>query len=131
MRIRVILAVLAVFVLWSVLDVIIHGVVLGPVYQASSELWRAPEAMKPIYIHVAVLLSALAFTAIYTGFLSDKRPGTGLAYGFLWGLASGVSRGFFAYATTPISFDLAVIWILVPLVEASLAGLLLGLTIKE
>jgi hypothetical protein len=126
-----VLTVLAVFVLWSVLDVILHVAILGPVYQASSELWRAPEAMKPLYIHAAVLLSAFVFTTIYTGFFSDKRPGNGLSYGFLWGAANGVAKGFFTYATTPVSFDLAVIWILGAIVEAALAGLLLGYVIKE
>ena len=128
---RILLTVLTVFALWSTLDIVIHVKILGPVYQASAELWRAPEAMKPLYIHAAVLLSAFVFTTIYTGFFSDKRPGNGLAYGFLWGAANGVAKGFFTYATTPVSFDLAVIWILGAIVEAALAGLLLGYMIKE
>lgn len=128
---KTLLAVIAVFVLWSALDLILHVGILGPVYQATAEMWRAPSMMKPGYIHAAVLLSSIAFTAIYAGLIKDKRLGTGLSYGFLWGLASGFTMGFCTYAVQPISFELAVIWTLGDVVKATLAGLLLGAMIKE
>jgi hypothetical protein len=125
------LAVIAIFVLWSLLDLILHVGILGPVYQATAELWRAPSMMKPGYIHVAVLLSSIAFTAIYAGLIKDKRLGTGLSFGFLWGVAHGFAMGFCTYAVQPIPFELAVIWTLGSVVKATLAGLLLGAMIKE
>ncbi len=128
---KTLLAVIAVFVLWSVLDLILHVGILGPVYQATSEMWRAPSLMKPGYIHASVLLSSIVFTAIYAGLIKDKRLGTGLSFGFLWGAANGFAMGFCTYAVQPISFELAVIWTLGGVVKATLAGLLLGAMIKE
>jgi hypothetical protein len=128
---KTLLAVIAIFVLWSLLDLILHVGILGPVYQATAELWRAPSMMKPGYIHVAVLLSSIAFTAIYAGLIKDKRLGTGLSFGFLWGVAHGFAMGFCTYAVQPIPFELAVIWTLGSVVKATLAGLLLGAMIKE
>ena len=37
---RTLLAVLAVFVMWSVLDFVIHGLILGSIYMATPHLWR-------------------------------------------------------------------------------------------
>lgn len=128
---RTLLATAAVFILWSMLDMVIHGMILAPVYQAIGWMWRAPEEMKIGIINSAVFLSAVAFTAIYAGLIKDKRIGTGLAYGFLWGAANGFSMGFCTYAVQPIPFEMAVIWTLGALVESSLAGLLLGLMIRE
>ena len=128
---RILLTVLTVFALWSTLDIVIHVKILGPVYQASAELWSPLEAMKPLYIQVALLLSALVFTTIYAGLIKEKRPGIGLAYGFLWGAANGVSRGFCAYATQPIPYEIVIVWILGTIVEAALAGLVVGYIIKE
>jgi hypothetical protein len=128
---RILLTALTVFALWSTLDIVIHVKILGPVYQASAELWSPLEAMKPLYIQIALLLSALVFTTIYAGLIKEKRPGIGLAYGFLWGAANGVSRGFCAYATQSIPYEIVVVWILGTIVEAALAGLVVGYIIKE
>jgi predicted cobalt transporter CbtA len=128
---KALLAVGAVFVVWSALDLIQHVLILGPVYQANADLWRAPDAMKPAYIHTAVLLSSIAFTAIYAGLIKDRRPGTGLSYGFLWGVANGFAMGFCTYAVQPIPFELAVVWTLGSIIEASLAGLMLGGMLKN
>lgn len=124
-------SVLLVFILWSVFDFVIHGLILAPLYEETAHLWRPADEMKILHIHTAVLLSALAFTAIYAGLIKDKRPGTGLAYGFLWGAAHGFSMGFCTYAVQPIPFEMAVIWMLGTLVQSAVAGLLLGITIKE
>jgi hypothetical protein len=37
---RFVLAVLAVFIAWAVLDFVIHGVLLQATYQATPALWR-------------------------------------------------------------------------------------------
>ena len=43
---RIVLAVIAVFVLWQVLDFVIHGLILMKTYQATASLWRPRPEMK-------------------------------------------------------------------------------------
>ena len=43
---KVVLAIVAVFVLCSVLDFFIHNVLLGSTYEATAELWRPMGEMK-------------------------------------------------------------------------------------
>ena len=37
---KIIIAIIAVFILWSILDFVIHGVLLSEAYKATVELWR-------------------------------------------------------------------------------------------
>ena len=37
---RIILAVVAVFIAWSILDFILHGLLLRSTYEATANLWR-------------------------------------------------------------------------------------------
>jgi len=63
-----ILAILAVFVTWSVLDYIIHGLILAPSYAATAHLWRPMEEMKQGLMHITTLITAVTFVSIYSLF---------------------------------------------------------------
>ncbi len=42
---RIFLGTIAVFAAWSVLSLVMHGLILGPSYAATAHLWRPPEEM--------------------------------------------------------------------------------------
>ncbi len=123
---RYLLAVLAVFISWSVLDYVIHELILGASYVATAELWRPMEEMKMGLLSFVTLVSSIAFVGIYAGFFAEKGIGTGLKYGLLFGLAAGVSMGYGSYAVMPIPYYMALTWFLGIMVEATVAGLLIG-----
>jgi len=128
---RSVLAVFVLFVLWSALDFIIHGVILCTAYEATASLWRPVPEMKLNLMHLVSLIYVFAFVAIYVRLINNKGPFTGLIYGLLFGLSSGISMGFGSYSVMPISLLIAWVWFLGTLVELTLGGLLLGLIIRK
>lgn len=128
---KVVFSVIAVFIVWTVLDFVVHWVILLPAYNATSSLWRPMREMKMPLLHLSVLISVVAFVCIYSQFFSRKGVATGLKYGLWYGLGTGVSMGYGSYAVMPIPYHMALVWFLGTLVEATLGGLIVGSIIGE
>ena len=43
---KLLLTILAVFITWVVMDMVIHGLLLGKSYMATADLWRPMDDMK-------------------------------------------------------------------------------------
>jgi hypothetical protein len=128
---RIALAVLAVFVAWSVIDLIIHGVILSSSYAATASLWRPMGEMNMSVMYLSVLISAVTFALMYSLLVAKKGLATGLTYGLLFGVATGVSMGFGSYAVMPITFYMAFTWFLGSVIEAAVGGVIVGWVIRE
>jgi hypothetical protein len=128
---RITLAVVAVFVAWSVLDFVIHGVILAQTYKDTAQLWRPMEQMKMGLMRVVVGISAVVFVCLYACFVGKKSVGTALRFGLLFGLGAGISMGYGTYAVQPIPYRIALTWFLGTVVECAVAGLLVGAMVKE
>ena len=75
---RYLLAVLAVFVAWSVMDFVIHGIILASAYASSPQLWRPMAEMKMGQMYGTVLVAAAAFVGIYAWFIAERSVKRGL-----------------------------------------------------
>lgn len=128
---KYLLSVVAVFVLWSALDFLIHGVILSQAYQATAWLWRPMAEMKIGLMHFVTLVIAAVFVGIYVLLVNPKSVKTGLLYGLLLGLFSGVPMAFGTYSYMPITMDIAAVWFLGAMIEMALAGLCIGAIIKD
>lgn len=128
---RPILAVIAVFLTWSILDLVIHGTLLDPLYQATADLWRPVEEMKMALMYAVSIATAACFVMIYTFLVTHKSLAAGLKLGALFGLASGVSMGWGFYGYMPIPLSLAWGWFLSILINFVLAGVLVGAIVKS
>jgi hypothetical protein len=128
---RIVLAVVAVFVAWSAIDFVIHGMILASSYEATARLWRPMEEMKLWVMHLAGLITALAFVCIYALLIAEKGIGSGLKYGLLFGLGTGVSMGFGTYAFLPIPLFMAIAWFVGTLVETLVGGVIVGSIIRK
>jgi hypothetical protein len=128
---KIALATIAVFAAWSVMDFIIHGMILGPSYAATASLWRPMGEMKMGVMYVAVFISAIAFVMIFSQFFTKKGMAAGLKYGLWFGLSAGVSMGYGSYSVMPIPYHMALSWFLGSLIEAAIGGLILGAIFKE
>ncbi|MBI5383446.1 MAG: hypothetical protein HZA90_02025 [Verrucomicrobia bacterium] len=128
---RILLAVLAVFVAWQVLDFVIHGLILMKSYQETASLWRPMNEMKFGLMRLVGLVAAGTFVLMYAWLVRDKSVATGLKFGLLFGLGTGASMGFGNYCVMPVPVFLAVVWFLGSVVEAVVAGLLVGWIVKE
>ena len=128
---KVILSVVVVFVAWSAMDFVMHGVILGPSYAATASLWRPMGEMKMGLMYFTVLIAALAFVLIYWLFFSRKGIATGLTYGLLFGLATGVPMGYGSYSVMPIPYSMAFTWCFGSVIEAIVGGVIVGSIIRE
>ena len=126
---KIVLGGLAVFVAWSVLDFIIHGVILRGAYEATMQMWRPMAEMKTVLTYVVVLLVAFIFAAIYAWLVRPKNVNCGFQFGLLWGLAAGLSMGYGSYAVMPIPYGMAFTWFAGTVVEGIVAGFLVGLIV--
>lgn len=128
---RIVLAVLAVFVAWSVMDIVIHGLILGPTYMDTAQMWRPEKEMKMGLMRFVVFVSAITFVSLYSCFVGKKSVGRGLAFGLVFGVGVGISMGYGTYAVQPIPYNIALTWFLGTIAETSVAGLLTGWIVKE
>ena len=128
---RVILAILVVFVLWSVLDFVVHGLILAPAYQKTASLWRPMGEMKTGLYYLTVLISAIVFVSLYALFFARRGVWTALAYGFIFGLGAGISMGYGTYSFMPIPYHMALTWFLGTLAKITLGGICLGLIVRK
>jgi hypothetical protein len=131
MKKKIFLSGVVVFILWSVLDFIIHDLILKSAYASTASLWRPMAEMKMGLIYVTVFIAALAFSAIYAYLVAKKSLMVGLTYGLLYGIAVGVGMGYGTYSMMPIPYCMALTWFLGTVIEALLGGLLLGAIIKN
>lgn len=127
---RFLWATLAVFIAWSLLDFLLHGVLLGATYAATAELWRPPSEMKMLPMQVVVFLHAALFAGIYTLLVGTRSVRNGLLYGLLFGIATGLGMGFGTWCVMPIPATLAWAWFLGSTVEATVAGGLVGAIVR-
>jgi hypothetical protein len=124
------LTIIAVFIAWSALDFVIHGLLLAPTYEATAELWRPMDEMNMPLMYSVTLVFTVCFVLIYALLVERRSLSSGILYGILFGLASGVSMGFGSYTYMPIPLTLAVSWFAGVLVELIVAGAISGVLLK-
>jgi hypothetical protein len=123
---RAILAIITIFIAWSILDFVLHGILLQDTYAATANLWRPMEEMNMSLMYLVSLAYIICFVAIYAVFVGEKSISTGIKFGALFGLATGITMGFGSYTYMPIPLSLASSWFSGTLVEAIVAGALVG-----
>lgn len=125
------LTTLAVLVVWAITDYIIHSVLLMGAYEATQELWRPMGEMKMWLIYVVELITIVVLIYLYDKMIAGKSLMTGLKFGVLYGIAAGVGMGYGTYAVQPLPYSLALTWFLGTVVQAALAGLIIGALVKD
>ena len=128
---KTILSIFAVFIAWSVMDYVIHGVILRSSYAATASLWRPIGEMKTSLMYFSVMIASITFVLIYSLLISRKGISTGLKYGALFGLSAGVPMGYGSYSVMPIPYHMAFTWCFGSVVEAMVGGLILGWILRE
>ena len=127
---RFLLASLAVFVTFQVLDFVIHGLYLAPTYESLASIWRPnmEEIMWVMYCTAAVL--SLLFVYIFTKGFQSKGIMEGVRYGFLIGLLMALIGGLNQYVIYPVPLDLTIKWVVFGLIEFIAAGAVTALIYK-
>ena len=128
---KIALAVVAIYAAWFALNFVIHGLILGSTYASEPQFWRPMDEMKRGLMFFVSLISATGFVLIYSRLIANKSLNTGLHYGLLYGVANGISVGYGTYSVMAVPYYMALTWFLGTLVEMTVAGILVGLIVKE
>ncbi len=125
---KYLITVVAILIAFTVLDFVIHGVLLGSLYEATAELWRPREEMNSLMplMSLVNLVAIMGFTAIYALLIKPRSLGIGLNFGLLYGLAGGVGMGFGTYLVMPIPLALGMAWFAGAVVYWVVAGAIAG-----
>jgi hypothetical protein len=123
-------AVIAVFISWSILDFLIHGVLLKSTYQETAYLWRPEDEMNMSLMSVVTLIYSICFVSIYSFLIDSKSLLSGIKFGIIFGFGSGVAMGFGSYCYMPIPLSLAFSWFMGSFVELTIAGVIVGFMVK-
>ena len=126
----IVLAIIAIFIAWSALDFVIHGVLLKETYEATAHLWRTMQDTNMMLMHAITLALAICFVLLYHLCVSEKSVSMGLKLGVLFGVAAGIMAAG-AYVYMPISLTLAIDWFVGTVVQFVVAGWLVGLFVKS
>ena len=128
---KIIISSVVIFILWSIIDFLIHGLYLKEAYIETAHLWRSEEEIKMILNSVVVLIAASIFTSIYALLVDRKTMSSALIYGLLFGLSAGITMGYGFYAFSPIPYSMAATWFVINLVEGLVAGVILSMLLTE
>ena len=104
---------LAVFAVFQILDFVNHGILLAPLYDATSELWRPDDQMlSNTWIMLLVgLVWAFIFVYIFSFVRRAAGIGEGIRYGFCIGLFFSLPMAFNTYAVMPVPLELSLGWL--------------------
>jgi hypothetical protein len=128
---RTILAVAAVFIAWSGMDFILHGLLLQSTYEATVNLWRPMDQMNMPLMYFVTLVFTVCFVLIYGLLVGQKSLVSGIKFGALFGLATGISMGFGSYSYMPIPLTLAWSWFFGSWIKAIAAGAIIGAILRS
>ncbi|QQR91244.1 MAG: hypothetical protein IPJ88_05810 [Myxococcales bacterium] len=128
---KLVLSTFVIFLLWTALDFVMHGMVLSSHYQATANLWRPMPEMNMSLVWSITLVHAFLFSAIYAWLISPKSMKRALIYGLIFGVATGLKFGYGSYAVMPIAHFMAFVWFLGTIIEALIASTILGIVFKE
>ena len=128
---RLLLSGLAILIAWTVLDVLMHRLLLQPMYEENASLWRPFDQMNVVLIYVVTFTLIATFVGTYWLLIRPKSLGVGLRLGTFIGLALGISAGFGTYIHMPIPLALAWGWFIGGWLKAIAAGFIVGALVTE
>ncbi|MBI2618653.1 MAG: hypothetical protein HYW57_01060 [Ignavibacteriales bacterium] len=119
-----------VFVLFAVLDFVVHGVLLSSEYAKMPDLFRPMEEMKMWIFFVTYAFVAYFFTLIFSKGYENKGIAEGVRYGVYVGFMMTVPMAYGTYGSMPITYALALQWFLYGMLEFIICGVALAIVFK-
>jgi hypothetical protein len=121
---------IVVYILTEVLDYLINGVFLGPIYEWLARdvpgLYR-PEGMKVYIFFISHIFFSFFFVYIFSKGYEGKGIIEGARYGFYIALMVVLPAAYAEYAMHPIPYSFALKWFLLGAAEYIVAGAVLAL----
>ncbi len=132
---RGITAILVVTLAYFLMDMVVHHLILGKMYQETMSLWRPlPEIMAKRWVaFLGYPFFGILFVAFFwVGFDAEKYPlGQGVRYGCLMGVFYWGSHLLINYPFDPVPDKLYLAWFSFGVIEFVLLGFLAGLLVRS
>lgn len=123
--------VIAGFVFVFLYEWLFHGNMLMGLYARTANLWRSVEDMQA---HMPLMMAMqFTFVLILAFIFTRNYEGRGIGEGLRFGIYMGALMGFTAFSTycfMPISFTLALAWLIGTFIEVLGLGVIFALTYK-
>lgn len=132
---RWILIGVVVAVVVTIIESLVHGILLKELYVQSASVWRPEAEMSKLvyYGWVATLISCFFLVYIFhKGY--EGKPNKileGLRFGAVIGLFYSIPMAAWSYITIPMPFALALAWFAVGFVDMLIAGVIISLLYKR
>jgi hypothetical protein len=124
---KLLIGFVVVFILTFALDYVVNMYIMMSDYEATKQLWRAPEEMKMGVIIVSQLFFAFFFTLIFSKGYEGKGILEGVRYGVYVALMMVIPAAYMTFATMPVPYSLSLKWFLTGLVQDVVYGVALAL----
>jgi hypothetical protein len=116
-----------VFVVLSILDSIVNGVLLRSAYESTHQLWRSEADMKIWLFFVVYAFQAFFLSLLFSKGYEGKGVAEGARFGLYVGLLFAIPMAYGSYGAMPIPYSLALQWFFYGLVEFEIIGIVLAL----
>jgi hypothetical protein len=123
---------LVIFVVATLLDFIIHMLILGGAYEATSHIWRPEAEMNSMmwFMWLSGLIWSFLFVYIFAKGYEGRGIMEGVRFGLVIGLFFMISMSLGNYVTLPIPFSLALYWFIFGVIEIIILGILASILYK-
>ena len=119
---------IVIFILWNVLDYVVHGVILSSAYQSEDvmKLMRPDMQSKMWIFYVTSLIMAFFFTLIFSKGYEGKGITEGIRYGLYVGLLMATPMAYSSYAMYPLPYSLVLQWFIYGIIHYVILGVVLA-----
>jgi len=122
---KLLIGVIAVYVVLNLTNFVIHQVLIGDAYQplADAGIMRSEESMPMWIFFVTALVISFFFTLIFSKGYNGTGMGEGMRFGLYAGLLLMTPWAYDSYATYPIPYTLTLQWFLYGVVQYVILGI--------
>ncbi|MBV9618417.1 MAG: hypothetical protein JO201_04320, partial [Verrucomicrobia bacterium] len=104
-----------------------HGILMKPMYKATSALWRTEPIFPILILGHAVL--AFAFTGLFVSKVGVNSPSIGFGYGVVIGIFA-CGANVIRFAVEPLTTNILFMWFAADLICFAIMGALVGAIYK-
>lgn len=130
MLMQLLLSSLAILVTWTVFDTVMHRLLLRPLYDENTALWRDFNQLNVGLIYLVTFTLIGVIVGTYWLLINPKSLSTGVSFGAFIGLALGIASGMGTYIHMPIPRALALSWLIGGWLKGIAAGAIVGALIR-
>jgi hypothetical protein len=118
-----------IFIVWNVLNFVVHTLLLGGDYQSEEmmKLWR-PDMMQKMWIfYLNTFIQSFFFVLIFSKWYKGKGITEGIQYGVYTGFLMTIGMAYSTYAMFPIPYIIAEKWFIFGMLHFIILGVVTAL----